>query len=256
MRALDLDPARRQPTAAAFVDDLVSATTHGLGPGWLDGCTVPLHFPDEIRAAAGRGGRRSAAEPPAQQAYFPEALGPAGQAAKPVESAGPEEPTPPAETDGPTEPGAPGNDPDQGTSVVAGTGKAGRGGDGGPAFDAELDSPAGIAVGPDGSLFITDTGNHRVWWLDPDGAARIVAGAGTPAGGPAGRRLPTRTCQPVRTGSRGRPAPGRRRAGRDRVHSATRPALHHDHSRAMTELGRQVPFPRPNPGESSRPRRD
>ncbi|WP_261570349.1 hypothetical protein [Frankia gtarii] len=71
--------------------------------------------------------------------------------------------------------GAPGNDPDQGTSVVAGTGKAGRGGDGGPAFDAELDSPAGIAVGPDGSLFITDSFNDRLRRVSPDGRIETVS---------------------------------------------------------------------------------
>lgn len=38
----------------------------------------------------------------------------------------------------------------------------GYGGDGGPALQARLDRPHGICVGPDGSLYIGDTNNHRV----------------------------------------------------------------------------------------------
>ena len=48
--------------------------------------------------------------------------------------------------------------------TVAGSGPKSRGyaGDGGPAIDAKLDRPHGICIGPDGSLFIGDTSNHRV----------------------------------------------------------------------------------------------
>lgn len=46
--------------------------------------------------------------------------------------------------------------------TVAGNGRRGFDGDGGPAEDARLFSPRGVAVGPAGALFIADSGNDRV----------------------------------------------------------------------------------------------
>lgn len=50
---------------------------------------------------------------------------------------------------------------------VAGTGKRGYSGDGGPAKQAEFDGPKGIAVGKDGSVVIVDTENHAIRRIDP-----------------------------------------------------------------------------------------
>ena len=45
---------------------------------------------------------------------------------------------------------------------VAGTGTAGNTGDDGPAIDAQLNRPAGVAVTADGGFLIADVGNNVV----------------------------------------------------------------------------------------------
>jgi uncharacterized protein (TIGR03437 family) len=61
--------------------------------------------------------------------------------------------------------------PDGSLTAIAGTGAAGFSGDGGPAFAALLNSPYGIAAGPNGTLWIADTGNNRIRSLTPSGIA-------------------------------------------------------------------------------------
>ena len=51
---------------------------------------------------------------------------------------------------------------DNAIRTIAGTGKAGRLGDRGPAIGAQLSSPTGVAVRPDGDVVIADTGNNLV----------------------------------------------------------------------------------------------
>ena len=60
----------------------------------------------------------------------------------------------------------------------AGTGVKGFSGDNGPATHAQLDDPTGISRGPDGSLYICDTANHRIRKVSPDGKTTTVAGTG------------------------------------------------------------------------------
>ncbi|MDP2999868.1 MAG: IPT/TIG domain-containing protein, partial [Bryobacterales bacterium] len=47
-------------------------------------------------------------------------------------------------------------------ATVAGTGAPGFSGDGGPAVDAQLDTPLGVAVDGSGNLYIADAENHRI----------------------------------------------------------------------------------------------
>ena len=74
-------------------------------------------------------------------------------------------------------------------TTVAGTGRAGFQGDGGPSTAAELDHPRFLVVAPDGSLIIADTRNHRIRRVDPSGIISTIAGTGRPGlsgdGGPA-----------------------------------------------------------------------
>jgi sugar lactone lactonase YvrE len=63
-------------------------------------------------------------------------------------------------------------------STVAGQQSSGFGGDGGPATQARMAGPEGVAVDGAGNLFIADTRNRRVRKVTPDGRISTVAGRG------------------------------------------------------------------------------
>ena len=66
---------------------------------------------------------------------------------------------------------------------IAGTGEAGGGGDGGPALNAQLSSPHGLAVAADGALLVSDRDNDRVRRIDPaTGVIEAFAAIGQPYG--------------------------------------------------------------------------
>jgi len=73
--------------------------------------------------------------------------------------------------------------------TVAGTGKAGHAGDGGPATAATLNNPFGLVRGPDGAIWFCEYGGQFIRRLAPDGSIRTVAGSGKKGyagdGGPA-----------------------------------------------------------------------
>lgn len=63
-------------------------------------------------------------------------------------------------------------------TTIAGNGTQGFAGDEGPATDAQLDSPAGLAIAADGTLYIADTRNHRIRRIDLQGVIHTCAGVG------------------------------------------------------------------------------
>ena len=74
-------------------------------------------------------------------------------------------------------------------TTVAGNGSPGYAGDGGPALEAELNSPTGVAIDASGNLYIADSFNYRLRRVDTRGTITTMAGNGTLSyagdGGPA-----------------------------------------------------------------------
>lgn len=64
------------------------------------------------------------------------------------------------------------------SETLAGSGKPGFAGDGGPVRQAVLNNPYGLERGPDGTLYVCDMENHRVRAISPSGQIQTVAGNG------------------------------------------------------------------------------
>ena len=64
--------------------------------------------------------------------------------------------------------------------AFAGIGIGQFGGDGGRALDANLRSPAGLAIDSRGNVYIADTDNHRIRKVDANGIITTVVGSGDP----------------------------------------------------------------------------
>lgn len=70
---------------------------------------------------------------------------------------------------------------------VAGTGKQGFSGNGGPAKSATLSGPKGLSIGPDGNVYLADTESHSIRMIDiRKQTLELVAGSGERGDGPEG----------------------------------------------------------------------
>ena len=69
-------------------------------------------------------------------------------------------------------------DPSGIITTIAGTDERGFDGDGGPAVEARLNLPRGMAVDAAGNLFIADASNHCIRRVAPSGTISTVAGTG------------------------------------------------------------------------------
>lgn len=80
---------------------------------------------------------------------------------------------------------------------VAGTGKKGFTGNGGPAREATLSGPKGIAVAPGGDVYLVDTESHSIRKIDSKtGRMELVIGNGQKGDGPDGPPAACRLARP------------------------------------------------------------
>src|SRR5437867_2170289 len=83
-------------------------------------------------------------------------------------------------------------------STIAGNGKEGFEGDGGPATSASLNGPRGVAVDPAGNVYIADRGNSRIRKVDTVGLISTIAGSGTSGCSVDGGPATAASCAPYR----------------------------------------------------------
>jgi streptogramin lyase len=80
---------------------------------------------------------------------------------------------------------------------VAGTGKKGFTGNGGPALGATLSGPKGLSIGPDGNVYVADTESHGIRMIDVGkGTIELIAGTGEKGDGPPGDASKCRFTRP------------------------------------------------------------
>ena len=83
--------------------------------------------------------------------------------------------------------------PNGAIQTIAGTGVIGFNGDDQPAVNATVNTPAGIAVATDGTIYFGDVGNNQVRSIDTHGVIHTVAGDSEPGGYIAGRHTATQS---------------------------------------------------------------
>lgn len=80
---------------------------------------------------------------------------------------------------------------------VAGTGKAGFTGNGGPALEATLSGPKGIALDGVGNVYLADTESHSIRMIDvKKGTLELLVGTGQKGDGPDGDPLKCQLARP------------------------------------------------------------
>jgi len=81
--------------------------------------------------------------------------------------------------------------------LIAGNGKKGFTGNGGPAKDATLSGPKGIAIDADGNAWLMDTESHSVRMVnEKTGNLELIAGTGEKGDGPDGDPLQCKMARP------------------------------------------------------------
>ncbi|MBS1810745.1 MAG: SMP-30/gluconolactonase/LRE family protein [Acidobacteria bacterium] len=80
---------------------------------------------------------------------------------------------------------------------IAGTGKSGFTGNGGPAKTATLSGPKGLSIAPDGNVYLADTESHSIRMIDVrKQTLELIAGTGQKGDGPDGDPLACKMARP------------------------------------------------------------